>query len=202
MIGRLRGVLMEKKPPYLLVDVGGVGYEVEAPMTTFYRLPEVEQNISIFTHLVVRDDAHLLFGFWTDQERRMFRTLLKVNGVGAKMALAILSGMDVDQLAVCVETGDTASLTRLPGVGKKTAERLIVELRDKLADWGASTGSGPARVQAHPSPPDPVADAVSGLIALGYRPPEASRYVNAVASAGLSSEQIIREALKALVKGG
>ena len=202
MIGRLRGVLMDKKPPYLLIDVAGVGYEVEAPMTTFYRLPAIEEDVSLFTHLVVRDDAHLLFGFSTDHERSMFRTLLKVNGVGAKMALAILSGMDVDQLAVCVEAGDTASLTRLPGIGKKTAERLIVELRDKLADWTTARRVESAAIETRPSPPDPVADAVSGLIALGYKPPEASRYVNAVASAGLSSEEIIREALKALVKGG
>jgi Holliday junction DNA helicase RuvA len=200
MIGRLKGMLVYKQPPHLMVDVGGVGYELEAPMTTFYQLPEINNAVELFTHLAVRDDAHLLFGFASFRERVMFRTLIKVNGVGAKMALVILSGMDVEQLKSCVEAGDTATLTRLPGVGKKTAERLIVELRDRLATLAGTepTSTNKREIDA---PRDPVADAVSGLIALGYKPQEASRYVNGVETKGLDSEQIIREALKSLVKG-
>lgn len=200
MIGRLKGTLIYKQPPHLMVDVAGVGYELEAPMTTFYQLPEIDNMVDLFTHLVVRDDAHLLFGFGTSRERAMFRTLIKVNGVGAKMALVILSGMEVEQLASCVEAGDTLSLTRLPGVGKKTAERLIMELRDRLAVSGSLEPPG-ALGGPVGRPDDPIADAVSGLVALGYKPQEASRYVNAVNTAGLDGEQIIREALKSLVKG-
>jgi len=202
VIGRIRGILIEKRPPLLLLDVHGVGYELEAPMTTFYRLPELHQEVSLHTHLIVRDDAHLLFGFATEGERRLFRDLLRVNGVGAKIALAILSGIEADQFAACVQEGNVAKLTRLPGIGKKTAERLIVEMRDRLADWVkdvnlAATTPDATRVAAA----DPIADAVSALIALGYKPNEASRYVHAVAQDGMSSEAIIREALKAIARG-
>ena len=199
MIGLLRGVIIKKQPPLLLLDVQGVGYEVEAPMTTFYALPELEAEVQIFTHLVVRDDAHLLFGFATEDERHLFRTLLKVNGVGARMALTILSGIETDEFASCVQANDAARLTRLPGVGKKTAERLIVEMRDRLDDLPAATARKPESVAASDTS-DPVNDAVSALIGLGYKPPEASRYVLAVASDGMSSEELIREALKNSVK--
>lgn len=198
MIGRLRGRLLLKRPPHLLVDVQGVGYELEAPMTTFYRLPEIGVEIHLYTHFVVREDAQLLFGFATEQERRLFRTLLKVNGVGAKTALTILSGMEADMLARCIQAGDTDRLVRLPGIGKKTAERLIVEMRDRLGDWesgeAAATAAGPAE------PPGAMEEAISALIGLGYKPQEASRFVHGVAKGGMKSEDIIREALKASIR--
>ncbi len=201
MIGYLSGVLRDKQPPSLLIDVQGVGYEVEAPMTTFYDLPEVGQPITLYTHLAVREDAHTLYGFGKVSDRSLFRTLIKVNGVGAKMALAILSGMDTSHFVLCVQAGDTAALVKLPGVGKKTAERLVVEMRDKLSDWasagGVSTTGGSARV---PDVANPVEEAVGALIALGYKAPEASRMVRAVDTAGIGTEDIIRAALQASVK--
>ncbi len=201
MIGRLRGKLRLKQPPWLLIDVQGVGYEVEAPMTTIYKLPALDEEVTLYTHLVVRDDAHLLFAFAEEQERLLFRTLIKVNGVGAKMALAILSGMEADEFAQCIRNGDGVSLTRLPGVGKKTAERLIVEMRDKLKDWQLSSSPVSAAGEgSHSKANDPADEAVSALIALGYRPQEASKYVMAVATGDMSSEELIREALKASVK--
>jgi Holliday junction DNA helicase RuvA len=202
MIGRLRGTLAEKQPPLLLLDVNGVGYEVEAPMSTFYQLPALGEQVVLHTHLVVRDDAHLLFGFASETERRLFRTLIKVNGVGAKLALTILSGISADEFARSVQDNDTASLVRLPGVGKKTAERLIVEMRDRLADWEGAValpGTAPAQAAA-PQATDATRDAVSALISLGYKPPEASRLVSKVETEGLSSEEIIRAALKQAVK--
>ncbi len=200
MIGQLRGILAEKQPPLLLIDVGGVGYEVEAPMSTFYQLPETGATVTLHTHMVVRDDAHLLFGFASEGERRLFRTLIKVNGVGAKMALTILSGIAADEFARCVQENDTAALVRLPGVGKKTAERLIVEMRDRLDDWeGAVTLPGVAPVEARGGN-DELRDAISALVSLGYKPPEASRLVSKVETEGLSSEEIIRAALKQAVK--
>jgi Holliday junction DNA helicase RuvA len=202
MIGRLRGTLAEKQPPLLLVDVGGVGYEVEAPMSTFYQLPAAGETVVLHTHLVVREDAHLLFGFASESERRLFRTLIKVNGVGAKLALTILSGISADEFARSVQENDTAALVRLPGVGKKTAERLIVEMRDRLADWDSGVilpGTAPAQAAAAPAQ-DETRDAISALISLGYKPPEASRLVSKVETEGLSSEEIIRAALKQAVK--
>jgi Holliday junction DNA helicase RuvA len=198
MIGTLRGRLVSKHPPHLLVDVQGVGYELEAPMTTFYTLPDVGVEIHLYTHLVVREDAHLLFGFSSERERRMFRTLLKINGVGARLALTILSGIEADAFAACVLEGDAAQLVRLPGVGRKTAERLIVEMRDRLGDWEQTTAPSTSRAAAEPA--DASSDAVSALVALGYKPQEASRYVHAVAGEGMNSEEIIREALKASVR--
>lgn len=200
MIGRLRGILLDKKPPQLLLEAGGVGYEVEAPMSTFYQLPATGVEVVLHTHLVVRDDAHLLFGFASERERSLFRALIKVNGVGAKMALAILSGMNADAFARCIQEGDTASLTRLPGIGKKTAERLIVEMRDRLADW-QEAGVLPV-VMALPTAEvrDEIKDAVSALVSLGYKPPEASRMVSSISTDGRSSEEIIREALKGAMK--
>lgn len=200
MIGRLRGTLLDKKPPQLLLEVGGVGYEVEAPMSTFYQLPAGGGEVVLYTHLVVREDAHLLFGFASERERSLFRALIKVNGVGAKMALAILSGMNADTFARCIQDNDSASLTRLPGIGKKTAERLIVEMRDRLSDWQESGVLPVVLSQPIAAGRDEVKDAVSALIALGYKPPEASRMVSAVASDGRSSEEIIREALKGAMK--
>ncbi len=200
MIGRLRGILAEKQPPLLLIDINGVGYEVEAPMSTFYQLPETGAMVTLHTHLVVREDAHLLFGFASEGERRLFRTLIKVNGVGAKLALTILSGIAADEFARCVQENDTAALVRLPGVGKKTAERLIVEMRDRLADWeGAVTLPGAAPIESR-SGSDELRDAISALVSLGYKPPEASRLVSKVETEGLSSEEIIRAALKQAVK--
>ena len=199
MIGRLKGILVSKAPPFLLVDVQGVGYEVEAPMSTFYQLPAVDSEVTLHTHLIVREDAQILCGFATESERHLFRSLIRITGVGAKLALAILSGMSADEFARCVQDNDAASLTRLPGVGKKTAERLIIEMRDRLADWeGAETTALP-NAAAQPVAPDAGREAVSALIALGYRPQEASRMVQLVDSEGLSSEDIIREALKASI---
>lgn len=198
MIGRIHGVIIEKQPPNLLIEVGGIGYELEAPMTTFYDLPETGASVTLFTHLVVREDAHLLFGFGSERERRLFRTLLKVNGVGARLALAILSGMDAEDFARVVHDGDANALTKLPGVGKKTAERLIMEMRDRLKDWQPATSS--ASRMSDSGTEDASADAISALIALGYKPQEASKFVYAAATPGMSSEELIRAALKASAK--
>lgn len=195
MIGFLRGRLALKQPPQLLIDVGGVGYEVEAPMSTFYDLPETGAEVELLTHLVVRDDAHILFGFLTHGERRLFRDLIKVSGVGAKMALGVLSGISAAEFARSVRDGDTTRLTKLPGIGKKTAERLVVEMRDRLEitdEPGASARAG-AVPAAKASPVDEAFDA---LVALGYKPREASRMVGSVEQAGLNSEEIIRQALR------
>jgi holliday junction DNA helicase RuvA len=199
MIGRLRGILLEKRPPFLLLEVQGVGYEVEAPMSTFYALPEMGREITLYTHLIVRDDAHLLYAFASDKERRLFRSLIRVNGVGAKLGLVILSGIDAESFTRCIQEGDTVSLTRLPGVGKKTAERLIVEMRDRIlepiGDGVAERLPGMlARSQG------PLTEAVSALVALGYKPQEASRAVQRVDTEGLATEEIIRRALQAMVQ--
>jgi holliday junction DNA helicase RuvA len=199
MIGFLRGIIIKKQPPLLLLDVQGVGYEIEAPMTTFYALPEVKNEVEIYTHLVVRDDAHLLFGFATEDERHLFRTLIKVNGVGAKMGLTILSGMEAGEFAMCIKNNDADRLVKLPGVGKKTAERLIVEMRDRLEAFTETSSSAQSNKQMNISP-DPVNEAVSALIGLGYKPQEASKFVLAVANDDMSSEELIREALKNSVK--
>lgn len=200
MIGRLQGKLISKTPPQLLVDCQGVGYEVEAPMTTIWALPELNETVTLLTHLVVRDDAHLLFGFATEAERALFRSLLKVSGIGAKVALSILSGIETDEFIRCVNSGDSARLTSLPGIGKKTAERLVVEMRDRVAELPDSIGSTPgASGSPKPSPADPASDAISGLIALGYKPAEASKLIHALDAEDKSSEDLIREALKNLV---
>lgn len=200
MIGRLRGILLEKKPPQLLLEVGGVGYELEAPMGTFYQLPALGAEVSLHTHLVVREDAQLLYGFATEDERGLFRSLIKINGVGAKLALTILSGISAAELARAVHESDTASLVRLPGVGKKTAERLIVEMRDRLKEWHDPQAlSGMPATSAAPMPADASREAVGALIALGYKPAEASRMVSAVEAEGMDSEALIRAALRAAV---
>jgi Holliday junction DNA helicase RuvA len=176
-----------------MVDVGGVAYELEAPMTAFYELSEVGERVSLFTHLAIRDDAHLLFGFADLQQRDVFRVLLKISGVGPRVALALLSGLTVDDLAACVAAGDIAQLTRVPGIGRKTAERLVIELRDRLE---SVSGVGPDSSRSTLTPQQ---DAVSALMALGYRETEASRAVRAVEVDGVPTvETLIREALKGL----
>ncbi|WJW74962.1 Holliday junction branch migration protein RuvA [Thiohalobacter sp. IOR34] len=200
MIGFLRGRLVAKRPPQLLLEVGGVGYEIDAPMTTFYDLPETGAEITLHTHLVVREDAHTLYGFGRLAERSLFRSLIRISGVGPRLALAILSGMNADEFVACVREGDSAALTRVPGIGKKTAERLVVELRDRLDDWAAPAAVPAAAAGSVVQPTDAVAEAVSALIALGYKPPEASRMVRAIDSSGLTAEAIIRQALQATVR--
>jgi len=200
MIGRLTGILLEKQPPFLLIDVNGVGYEVEAPMSTFYQLPATGESVTLHTHLIVREDAQLLCGFASSGERQLFRHLIKVNSVGAKLALAILSGISAAEFARCVRDRDAAALTRLPGVGKKTAERLIIEMRDRLEELPAelvppAAGSETAGAQSAGAE----REALSALVALGYKPQEASRLLQHVDVAGLDSESIIRLALKAAV---
>lgn len=198
MIGLLRGKILSKQPPRLLIDVQGVGYEVDAPMTTFYDLPGPGEEVTLFTHLAVREDAHTLYGFAKASDRELFRSLLKVNGVGAKLALTILSGMEPAEFVLCVQEGNTAALVRLPGVGKKTAERLIIELRDRLegtaAVPAAASGMAPATAAS------PVEDAVSALVGLGYKPQDASRMVRTLDSGAMSSEEIIRAALQSMVR--
>lgn len=197
MIGQLFGTLLEKQPPTLLLKVQGVGYEVDAPMSTFYRLPELGQDLTLYTHLVVREDAHHLYGFYTRDERSLFRTLLKVNGVGPRLALTILSSIDPDEFVRCVVNQETARLVCLPGIGKKTAERLIIEMRDKLKDWSTEvTLPSTTDAQAKPSRNQALQDAISALVALGYKPQEASRAVAKVDEGNLTSEEMIRRALR------
>lgn len=200
MIGRLRGTVIEKSPPSLVVDVHGVGYEVVAPMSTFYRLPDVGQEVVLFTQMVVREDAQLLYGFANPHERELFRQLIKVTGVGAKMSIAILSGMSPQDFVYAVQSSDLTALTRIPGVGRKTAERLVVEMRDRFKDSEAVMA--PLTGDAIASDVnDAVADAVSALVALGYKPQEASRWVRRISSNGMAREEIIRQALQ-LASGG
>ena len=194
MIGRLQGTLLTKQPPQILVDVNGIGYEVDVPMSTIYDLPAVGEKVTLHTHLAVREDAQQLFGFLTLQERALFRDLIKVSGVGGKVALAILSGISVSEFVLCVQSNDVTRLTKVPGIGKKTAERLIVEMRDRLDGKGFSGAvSGGVPVGA-----DPVSEAHSALVALGYKPAEASRMLDKVAAADMGSEALIRAALKAV----
>lgn len=205
MIGRIRGTLVSKQPPDILVDVAGVGYDIQVPMSTLFQLPEPGSEVTLITHFVVREDAQQLYGFVAERDRQLFRQLIRVSGIGPRLALTILSGMDAAQFARCVQRDDLSSLVALPGVGKKTAERLLVEMRDKLKDdishWaGSDPGTlapGATAAPAH----DPVVDAEGALVALGYRPAEASRLVSAVNDDGpVSSEELIRRALKAAVK--
>ena len=190
MIGFLRGRLTAKQPPQLVIDVGGVGYEVEAPLPVFYDLPPAGSEITLFTQLIVREDAHILFGFRTERDRRLFRELLKVSNVGPKLALALLSGMSVDNFLMCIESQDVDTLVRIPGVGRKTAERLVIEMRDRLEAGGA------AAVSAVPAGATPEAEAFGALIALGYKPAEATRLLKAVGPGTHSTEELIRRALK------
>jgi Holliday junction DNA helicase RuvA len=201
MIGRLRGELVHKQAPHLLIDVNGVGYELEAPLSTFFTLPETGQAVTLFTHLAVREDAHVLYAFATESERALFRSLLKVSGIGAKMALAILSGMSADAFSRCVVDEDVASLVRLPGIGRKTAQRLIVEMRDRLAKLDELTPAvTPMQGAQAASRSSVTSDAVAALVALGYKPQEAGRLVKAVAEDEMDSEALIRAALQHAVK--
>ncbi|MED5238027.1 MAG: Holliday junction branch migration protein RuvA [Pseudomonadota bacterium] len=199
MIGQLRGTLLEKRPPLLLLDVNGVGYEVEAPMTVFYELPETGQPLTLHTHFVVREDAQLLYGFANRYERELFRALIKVNGVGPKMGLAILSGIEADRLAQCIQDQDASTLVKVPGIGKKTAERLVIEMSDRLDKIDGGPVSLPGRVALDPVD-DARSDAIAALEALGYRNKDAVAAVSKVAEEGASSEQMIRMALKNLAK--
>jgi holliday junction DNA helicase RuvA len=195
VIGRISGKLAAKQPPWLCVDVGGVGYELEAPMSTFYGLPAVGQSVSLHTHLVVREDAHLLYGFATVAERVLFRELIRVSGVGPRIAMAVLSGISVDEFWFTVRAGDVTKLTRLPGVGKRTAERIVVETRDRaaadtVADGRASTAGAAT----------PLEEARGALLALGYKPAEVQKFTEAAYRDGMDAEGIIREALKRAVR--
>ncbi|MFO7908624.1 Holliday junction branch migration protein RuvA [Vreelandella aquamarina] len=195
MIGRLTGQLLQKQPPWVVIDVHGVGYELEASMTALVALPPVGEQVSLFTHLTVRDDAHLLYGFVREQERALFRALIKVNGVGPKLALAILSGMDEDAFMRCIRDDDSKALTRLPGVGKKTAERLIIEMRDRFPEW-EQVSSEPSLLdpQARDAHRNALADAESALVSLGYKPAEAAKMLSGL-EADQPTEALIKAAL-------
>jgi Holliday junction DNA helicase RuvA len=204
VIGRLRGVVIEKQPPEVLLEVGGVGYEVQMPMSCFYDLPEIGKEATIHIHFVVREDAQLLYGFNHKQERALFRELIKTNGVGPKLALAILSGMTATQFVLSVEREEISSLVKLPGVGKKTAERLVVEMKDRLKGWVSHDLFSPAEISLPPKEsrlraPDASEEAASALVALGYKPQQASQIVSKIAIDGMSVEDIIRESLRSLV---
>jgi Holliday junction DNA helicase RuvA len=191
MIGSVRGRIASKTPPQLMVDVGGLGYELEAPMSTFFHLPAVGEEVSLLTHLVVREDAHILYAFATEAERRLFRNLIKVSGVGPKIALALLSGISVEAFSRCVLNEDITALTKVPGIGRKTAERLIIEMRDRLKDPETPAGVLPVATSASPE-----TEAYGALIALGYRPAEATRLLKAVGPGTHSTEDLIRRALQ------
>ena len=196
MIGRLRGILAYKQPPWLVIDVAGVGYELEAPMSTFYDLPELGREVALFTHYAHKEDSVALYGFLREGERRLFRDVQKVSGIGAKIALAVLSGVSVDEFARLVQAGDITALTRIPGIGKKTAERMVVELRDRAADLAG--GGVPGAMVAGAG--DPVADAVTALQQLGYKPAEAARMAREAAAPGDEAATIIRKALQSALR--
>ncbi|HEA18754.1 MAG: Holliday junction branch migration protein RuvA [Pseudoalteromonas prydzensis] len=205
MIGRLNGILVEKQPPEILLEVSGVGYEVNMPMTCFYDLPNIGENAIVYTHFVVREDAQLLFGFNNKIERALFRELLKANGVGPKLGLAILSGMSAKQFVSCVNNEDATSLVKLPGVGKKTAERLVLEMKDRLKDWGNDLFT-PFSDNAVIEPASDALianntadDAVSALVSLGYKLAQAQKTVKSVAKPGMSTEVLIKESLKSML---
>jgi holliday junction DNA helicase RuvA len=198
MIGRLRGILLLKQPPHLLLDVNGVAYEIDAPMSTFYDLPELGKEVVLHTHLSIKEDAHALYGFGQESDRALFRTLLKISGVGAKTALAVLSGASADEFARLIQTADITALTRIPGVGKKTAERMIVELKDKIGSLPSGMGGGARGTQAQAH--DPMSEASVALAALGYKPVEVNALLKRIEEPGLSSEELIRKALQAALK--
>jgi Holliday junction DNA helicase RuvA len=205
MIGRLRGQLLVKRPPHLLIEVNGVGYELEAPMSTFYDLPAEGEMVTLVTHLVVREDAHVLFGFVREGDRDLFRALLKVTGVGAKMGLAVLSGMDAVRFVQCVEQEDVHALTRLPGIGTKTAQRVVMEMKDRVAAIGAGAWgkvpAGKAAAGGQAGADGALSQAVDALVALGYKPAEANRMARAVDDGAKTTEDIIRLALRAAASG-
>jgi Holliday junction DNA helicase RuvA len=195
VIGRLKGVLVHKKPPWLVLDVHGVGYELEAPMSTFYDLPETGREVALFTHYAQKEDSVALYGFLTAAERHLFRDVQKVSGIGAKIALAILSGVSVADFARLVQSSDVDALVRIPGIGKKTAERIVVELRDRAADLGGvAAGAGKA------APHDPLGEAMTALQQLGYKPAEALKMAEKARTEGDDAEAIIRKALKSALR--
>lgn len=198
MIGRLRGILISKQPPSLLIEVGGVGYDVDAPMSTIYDLPATGKEVTLLTHYAVKEDGVALYGFLREAERAMFRNLIKVSGIGAKIALAVLSGVATDELSRLVHAGDVVALTKIPGIGKKTAERMVVELRDRVDAVGVRL---PVGTVGDAAPVDPVGEATVALQQLGYKPVEASRLVQKAAAEGDSAEAIIRKALRAALGG-
>lgn len=195
MIGFIRGRLAHKEPPWLVIDVGGVGYEIEAPMSTIFRLPDVGKEVQLCTHLVVREDQQTLFGFHTEEERRLFRSLIKVSGVGAKLALTILSGISVEGFMQCVRTEDTATLVRLPGIGRKTAERLILDMRDRIDAAVAGANGGATAAAGEPAAAR--VDAFNALVNLGYRPAEVQKMLDRVETDGMKTEDILRSVLRA-----
>ncbi|MEE7547097.1 Holliday junction branch migration protein RuvA [Xanthomonas sp. Kuri4-1] len=195
MIGRLRGLLAHKQPPWLVIDVGGVGYELEAPMSTFYDLPDVGREVILFTHYAQKEDSVALYGFLREGERRLFRDLQKVSGIGAKIALAVLSGVSVDDFARLIQTADVTALTRVPGIGKKTAERMVVELKDRAADIGG--GGAPITGQLGN---DPVSEATVALQQLGYKPAEAAKMARDAGAEGDDVATVIRKALQAALR--
>ena len=199
MIGSLRGKVSAKTPPSMMLEVNGVGYELEAPMTTFYKLPEIGGEVLLYTHLVVREDAQALFGFFSENDRALFRSLIKVNGVGPKLALTILSGISTEEFFRCVQEHDAVSLVRLPGIGKKTAERLIIEMRDRIPDNTGDSVNSTQIESLSNSQINPSREAVGALVALGYKPPEANRMINDIAVEGKSSEDLIRLALQSAI---
>lgn len=194
MIGSLHGRVSSKLPPQLTIDVGGVGYELEAPMSTFFHLPAIGQEVRLLTHLVVREDAHVLYGFATEDERRLFRSLLKVSGVGPKIALALLSGISVEGFAHCIQAQDVAALTKVPGIGRKTAERLLVEMKDRL---GTRDSHGAVMI---PEGASAESEAFGALVALGYKPTEATRLLKAAGPGTHSTEELIRKALQSAAR--
>ncbi|OOG45513.1 Holliday junction branch migration protein RuvA [Rhodanobacter sp. C01] len=198
MIGRLRGILISKQPPLLLVEVGGIGYEIEAPMSTIYDLPSIGKEVVLLTHHAVKEDSVTLYGFLHEAERALFRNLLKVSGIGAKIALAVLSGVATDHFARLVHAGDVVALTKIPGIGKKTAERIVVELRDRLDGLSGPPGGV---TQSAGAPLDAAGEATVALQQLGYKPAEVTRLVQKVAAEGDNAEAIIRKALRAALGG-
>lgn len=202
MIGRLRGTLIEKQPPYLLLDVNGVGYELQAPMTTFYRLPAVGAEVVLHTHLSITENLHQLFGFGDQRDRALFRTLIKVNGVGPKLAVGILSGMEADDIARCVRENNVKALTKVPGIGTKTAERLVIELRDRLKSWDMPSGDLLTQGEFQPvaTANDIYSEAESALIALGYKPVDAAKMITSAAKQKpeANSQELIRLALRSM----
>lgn len=202
MIGRISGTLLSKQGSLVLVDVSGVGYDLQVPMTTLFQLPPVGESVTLITHHAVREDAHTLYGFVLERDRELFRYLIRVSGVGPKLALTILSGMDAQTFVRAVRGGDLTSLVALPGVGKKTAERLLVEMRDRLADWLLEVGNDDDTGSSRHSASDKVAEAEEALVSLGYKPAEAARLIAAVDEDSISSsEDLIRRALKSTLRG-
>lgn len=200
MIGRIRGVLVEKKPPEIQIDVAGICYEVQVPMSTLYQLPELGKEIILHTHFVVRDDAQLLYGFFEEKEKSMFRSLIKVNGVGPKMALGILSSMEADEFVRAVRGNDINAMVKMPGIGKKTAERLLIEMRDRLSDWGGD-GESADPVLTSTAAASITNDAETALISLGYKPQQAAHAIAQVLKANpeiQDSEELIRQSLKSM----